>query len=160
MDVKDVRNLGEYDTVLFKTATATGASFLIGTVSGAIAATWHDVPAVERNQALPALLKTTKVMGWYGRYFATVGGVFALTDALAEQGRGKKDIWNGVLGGIAAGGVVGLRVGKIPAAIGACAALAAMSAAVDASGQVSKTPTPREYVALRRKVEAAPAQES
>lgn len=150
MDGEDVRHLGEYDTIPFKTATATVASYLIGTISGAVAATWHDVPAVERNQSWPALRKTAQLMGSYGAYFAAVGGVFALTDAVSQDVRGKKDLWNGVFGGIAAGAVVGLRAGSLPVTVGACAALAAMSVAVDASGQTTKTPTEREYFPFRK----------
>ena len=47
---------------------------------------------------------------------------------------GKKDMWNGVLGGLASGGVIGLRVGRVPVGVGAAFALAATSAAVDVSG--------------------------
>ena len=44
---------------------------------------------------------------------------------------GKKDVWNGVLGGSAAGAVLGLRLGKLPVGVGAAAALAVTSAIVD-----------------------------
>ena len=47
---------------------------------------------------------------------------------------GKKDVWNGVLGGAAAGAALGLRVGRFPLGVGAAAALAATSAIVDTSG--------------------------
>ena len=109
MEIPDVRNLGENDTVAFKTLSAAASSLALGMISGAVAATWNDVPAVERNQALPAFRKTARVMGSYGTYFAAVGGVFAATDAIAQEIRGKRDIWNGVMGGFAAGGIVGLR---------------------------------------------------
>lgn len=109
MESEDVRNLGEYDTVTFKTASAAGSSFVLGSIAGAIAATWQNVPAVERNVALPALMKTGRMMGSYGVYFASIGGVFAFTDAVSQEIRGKKDFWNGVYGGFAAGAVIGLR---------------------------------------------------
>lgn len=48
---------------------------------------------------------------------------------------GKKDIWNGALGGAAAGGVLGIRLGRLPLGLGAAAALAATSMLVDTSGQ-------------------------
>eukprot|EP00270_Netrium_digitus_P020613 TRINITY_DN853_c0_g1_i1.p1 TRINITY_DN853_c0_g1~~TRINITY_DN853_c0_g1_i1.p1 ORF type:complete len:154 (+),score=25.67 TRINITY_DN853_c0_g1_i1:53-514(+) len=148
MDIEDVRGLGQYDTIAFKTGTAALSGFLLGNISGAVAATWQNVPAVERNQAWPALQKTGRVMSSYGLYFAAIGTVFAATDAIAQEVRGKKDIWNGFLGGLAAGSVVGLRTGSVPMAVGASAAFAAMSVIVDASGQVTKIDTGREYIPL------------
>ena len=47
---------------------------------------------------------------------------------------GKKDIWNGVCGGAAAGAMLGLRVGRLPVGVGAAAALAFTSAIVDTTG--------------------------
>lgn len=109
MDPDELRNLGEYDTIAFKTASAVGSSFVAGTILGAITATWQDVPAVERNVALPALRKTGRIMGNYGLTFAAIGGLFAFTEAVSASIRGKKDIWNSALGGAAAGSVLGLR---------------------------------------------------
>lgn len=109
MELDDVRQLGDYDTVTFKTGSAVLSSYVIGTITGAVAATWKDIPAIERNQALPALLRTARVMNNYGLYFAAVGGTFALADAVAQEARGKKDLWNGVVGGLTAGAIVGLR---------------------------------------------------
>lgn len=115
MALEDVRKLGANDTVPFKTATAAASSFVMGGITGAVVATWRDVPAVERNVAMPALIKTGRVMSSYAVYFAAVGGTFALVDGIAGEVRGKKDIWNGVIGGAAAGCVVGIR-GKMQAA--------------------------------------------
>jgi import inner membrane translocase subunit TIM22 len=109
MDPDEMRNLGEYDTIAFKTVSAVGSSFLAGTILGAITATWQDVPAVERNVALPALKKTGRIMGNYGLTFAAIGGLFAFTEAASASIRGKKDIWNSALGGAAAGSILGLR---------------------------------------------------
>lgn len=156
-ELEDIRGLGEYDTLWFKTGSAVLSGFCLGAVTGAVAATWSDVPAIERNQALPALRKTGKVMLGYGTYFAAVGGAYALADAAAQDIRGKKDIWNGVLGGLAAGAVIGVRAGNMPVGVGAAAALAAVSALVDISGQVTKTPTDREYLPFSREQGAAPA---
>lgn len=47
----------------------------------------------------------------------------------------KHDMWNGVLGGLAAGTVLGLRIGKLPVGVGAAVSLALTSALVDISGQ-------------------------
>jgi len=105
----EIRDLGECDTLLFKTASAAGSSFLAGTILGAITAAWQDVPAVERNVALPALKKTGRIMMNYGLTFAAIGGIFAFTESVAASIRGKDDFWNSALGGAAAGSVLGLR---------------------------------------------------
>ncbi|WZZ85878.1 hypothetical protein YC2023_114457 [Brassica napus] len=39
-------------------------------------ATWKDVPRVERNVALPGLIRTLKMMGTHGLTFAAIGGVY------------------------------------------------------------------------------------
>ena len=109
MDPDELRNLGEYDTIAFRTASAAGSSFVAGTILGAITATWQDVPAVERNVALPALRKTGRIMGSYGLTFGAIGGIFAFTEAASASVRGKKDVWNSALGGAAAGSILGLR---------------------------------------------------
>ena len=48
---------------------------------------------------------------------------------------GKRDALNGMLGGVAAGFMLGLRLGRIRTGVGAAAALAATSLAVDLTGQ-------------------------
>eukprot|EP00475_Leptophrys_vorax_P041754 TRINITY_DN78803_c0_g1_i1.p1 TRINITY_DN78803_c0_g1~~TRINITY_DN78803_c0_g1_i1.p1 ORF type:complete len:157 (-),score=14.90 TRINITY_DN78803_c0_g1_i1:359-829(-) len=146
MELEDFRKLGDYDTITFKTVTAAASSFVLGSVAGAIVATWQNVPAVERNVALPALIKTGRVMGRYGAYFAAVGSAFAAADAISQEARGKKDLWNGVVGGLAAGAVVGLQANSLPVAAGACASLAVASAVIDASGHATRVPTGREYL--------------
>lgn len=109
LDPDELRNLGEYDTITFKTLSAAGSSFLAGGILGAITATWQDVPMVERNVALPALRKTGRIMGNYALTFGAIGGIFAFTEAASASLRGKKDFWNSALGGAAAGSVLGLR---------------------------------------------------
>jgi import inner membrane translocase subunit TIM22 len=108
-EADEIRDLGEYDTLLFKTASAAGSSFLAGTILGAITAAWQDVPAVERNVALPALKKTGRIMMNYGLTFGAIGGIFAVTEAVAGSIRGENDFWNSALGGAAAGSVLGIR---------------------------------------------------
>jgi import inner membrane translocase subunit TIM22 len=109
MDPRDARDLGEYDTVFFRTGTALVSGLVGGSIWGSVVAAWQDVPAVERNVALPALKKTLRIMGNYGLTYGAVAGVFAVTDASVEALRGKKDLWNGFIGGLAAGSVLGLR---------------------------------------------------
>jgi import inner membrane translocase subunit TIM22 len=149
-EADEIRDLGEYDTLLFKTASAAGSSFLAGTILGAITAAWQDVPAVERNVALPALKKTGRIMMNYGLTFGAIGGIFAVTEAVAGSVRGENDFWNSALGGAAAGSVLGIRAGKLPVGIGAAAALAAVAVIVDAGGQRARTPTGREYLPFPR----------
>eukprot|EP00891_Asterochloris_glomerata_P009417 jgi/Astpho2/9417/Aster-x0853 len=76
-----------------------------------------------------------RIMLQYGGTFGAVGLAFTGVDCLAETIREKKDMWNGVLGGATAGAVLGLRIGRLPVAVGAAAALAATSAVVDTTGQ-------------------------
>lgn len=152
MDSTEARDLEEYDTVTFKTLSAAGSSTLAGLVIGAISATWQDVPAVERNVALPALQKTGRIMGTYGLLFGAIGGTFAFVDAMSESIRGKKDFWNGVCGGFAAGSILGIRAGRIPVGLGAGAAMAAVSAFMDAGGQATRVQTGREYLPYPREV--------
>ncbi len=47
---------------------------------------------------------------------------------------GKKDMWNGVYGGVAGGAVLGTMLRKVPVGVGAAATFAAVSIAVDLSG--------------------------
>ena len=47
---------------------------------------------------------------------------------------GKHDKWNGVFGGLAAGSVIGLRLGSLPVAVGAGTALAIVSVLVETTG--------------------------
>uniref|UniRef100_A0A0D2ZUL6 Uncharacterized protein n=1 Tax=Brassica oleracea var. oleracea TaxID=109376 RepID=A0A0D2ZUL6_BRAOL len=50
--------------------------FAAGTIYGTILATWKDVPRVERNVALPGLIRMLKMMGTHGLTFAAIGGVY------------------------------------------------------------------------------------
>lgn len=145
MDPRELREL-EHDSIFFRTGTALVTGLVAGSIWGSVVAAWQDVPAVERNVALPALKKTLRIMGNYGATYGAVAGVFALTDASVETLRGKKDMWNGVIGGLAAGTVLGLRARSLKIGLAASASLAAVSAIVDASGQTTRTPIGREYL--------------
>lgn len=139
MDPTEKRRMEDSENLSFKTFSGTMSGFVGGAVWGAVVASWYDVPKVERNVALPGLIRTVKLMGNYGLTFAAIGGVFALTDHVAERFREKKDFWNGAIGGFVAGAsVLGLRGRTISSAISAGAALAATAALVDASGQTTR----------------------
>ena len=67
---------------------------------------------------------------------------------------GKHDAWNGVIGGFAAGAIVGLRASSIPLAVGTGAAFAIASAVTDITGESlsgnglfddNQTPKPTYY---------------
>ncbi len=45
----------------------------------------------------------------YGLTFGAIGGIFAVTEAVAGSIRGENDFWNSALGGAAAGSVLGIR---------------------------------------------------
>mmetsp|Transcript_8378 Transcript_8378/g.21176 ORF Transcript_8378/g.21176 Transcript_8378/m.21176 type:complete len:162 (+) Transcript_8378:220-705(+) len=117
-----------------KVAFATIFSGAAGCFIGALQASWMDVPAVMRNQSWPALYKTGAMTGAGGMHFAAIGGVFAAAACQAEYLRGKQDIWNGVIGGFAAGQVIALKTKSIGMGVGAGFAFAVVSAAIDTTG--------------------------
>ena len=76
-------------------------------VSGTIiVATWLDVPRVERNVALPGLIRTLKMMGNHGLTFAAIGGVYIGVEQLTQNYRMKRDFVNGAVGGFVAGAAI------------------------------------------------------
>ncbi|KAG2277679.1 hypothetical protein Bca52824_060234 [Brassica carinata] len=60
MDPAEMRYLEEEDGPMMKT------------IKGSVT----DVPRVERNVALPGLIRTLKMMGTHGLTFAAIGGVY------------------------------------------------------------------------------------
>ena len=65
---------------------------------------------------------------------SSMDSIVALPKSFLSHLAGRKDAWNGIFGGLAAGGALGLRMGKIPVGVGAAFALAATSVAVDTTG--------------------------
>ena len=109
MDPDELRNLGEYDTIVFRTFSAAGSSFPAGHHPGRHHGHGRTCPLLETERGLPALLKTGRIMGNYGLKFVAIGGIFAFTEAVSASVRGKKEIWNSAIGGAAAGSILGLR---------------------------------------------------
>jgi hypothetical protein len=79
---------------------------------------------------MPAVKATLRIVSQHATFFGLIGGSYALVSSGAEFARGRRDVWNGVLGGFAAGAVVAMR-GKPLVGLGAGAAFAAVSAFYD-----------------------------
>ncbi|XLR20459.1 hypothetical protein S83_048371 [Arachis hypogaea] len=65
---------------------------------GTVVATWNHVPRVERNVALPGLIRTFKMMGNYALTFVAIGGVYIGVKQLVQNARMKRDLVNGAVG--------------------------------------------------------------
>ncbi|KGN59320.1 outer envelope pore protein 16-3, chloroplastic/mitochondrial [Cucumis sativus] len=146
MDASERRYLEDDDTSLMKTIKGATMGFVSGTIFGTIVATWHDVPRVERNVALPGLVRTLKIMGNYGMTFAAIGGVYIGVEQLLQNYRMKRDFVNGAVGGFTAGAsVLGYKGKSISTALSAGAALAFTSSVIDIGGQTTRIDTGKEY---------------
>ncbi|KAL1213471.1 Outer envelope pore protein 16-3, chloroplastic/mitochondrial [Cardamine amara subsp. amara] len=150
MDPTQMRYLEEEDEAMMKTIKGAVTGFAAGTIYGTVVATWKDVPRVERNVALPGLIRTLKMMGSHGDVFIGV-------ELLVQNFRAKRDFFNGAIGGFVAGAsVLGYKARSIPTAISAGAALAVTSALIDSGGQTTRVDTGREYYpyTVEKKAEA------
>lgn len=148
MDPSERRYLEDDDTPIMKTIKGATTGLAAGTIWGTIVASWYDVPRVERNVALPGLIRTVKLMGNYGLTFAAIGGIYIGVEQLMQQYRMKRDFINGAVGGFAAGAtVLGYKGRSISTAISAGAALAFTSAILDIGGQTTRIDNGKEYTA-------------
>lgn len=127
------------DGCAFKTTAAGISGVFMGSILGAVQATWGDVPRVMKGKAVPALMKTGKVMGATGVTFAAIGASYAAAECLAAELRMKKDYANSFYGGAAAGLVLGARTGSVSVGVGAAVAIGAVTAMVDASPSLRGT---------------------
>ena len=59
---------------------AAGGGFVAGSLFGAVASNWGDIPVVLRDKPWPALVRTGSVMAQYGSTLALVGAAFAAAD--------------------------------------------------------------------------------
>lgn len=67
---------------------AAGGGFVAGSLFGAVASNWGDIPVVIRDKPWPALVRTGSVMASYGSTLALVGAAFATVDvSLSWAGR-------------------------------------------------------------------------
>lgn len=106
MDPAERRYLEDEDSSLMKTIKGATTGLIAGTIWGTVVATWNDVPRVERNVALPGLLRTFRMMGNHGLTFAAIGGVYIGVEQLVQNFRMKRDFVNGAVGGFVAGATI------------------------------------------------------
>lgn len=106
MDPAERRYLEDEDSPIMKTIKGATMGLAAGTIWGTVVATWNDVPRVERNVALPGLIRTLKLMGNHGLTFAAIGGVYIGVEQLVQHYRMKRDFVNGAIGGFVAGASV------------------------------------------------------
>jgi hypothetical protein len=64
-------------------ASGLGSGFVAGSLFGAVASNWGDVPVVLRDKPWPALVRTGSVMAQYGSTVAMVGAAYATVDVSA-----------------------------------------------------------------------------
>ncbi|KAF5181902.1 Outer envelope pore protein 16-3 protein [Thalictrum thalictroides] len=146
MERSEQRYLEDDETPIMKTIKGATTGLAAGTIWGTIVATWQDVPRVERNVALPGLIRTLKMMGNHGLTFAAIGGVYIGVEQLVQNYRGKRDFVNGAVGGFVSGAsVLGFKGRSIPTALSAGAAFAFTSAVLDVGGQQTKVDVGKEY---------------
>ncbi|CAJ1909361.1 unnamed protein product [Sphenostylis stenocarpa] len=152
VDATELRYLEDEDTPLMKTIKGATTGLVAGTIWGTVVATWYDVPRVERNVALPGLLRTFKMMGNYGLTFAAIGGVYIGVEQLVQHYRMKRDLVNGAVGGFVAGAtILGYKGRSIKTALSAGSALAFTSAYLDFGDQRIKHDDGKEYAAYTTK---------
>merc|ERR1711981_996287 len=118
-----------------RTASGLVTSALFGGLVGAVEAMWTDAPAVKAEKTGPAIRATWQCVARSSVLFGLVGGTFATGDCMAQSVRGKDDVWNGVYGGLAAGGVFAMKTASPLRGLGAGLCFGAVSAMVDLSGQ-------------------------
>ncbi|KAG5043394.1 hypothetical protein JHK87_007309 [Glycine soja] len=106
VDAAERRYLEDDDSSLMKTIKGATTGLVAGTIWGTVVATWYDVPRVERNVALPGLIRTIRMMGNYGLTFAAIGGVYIGVEQLVQNYRMKRDLVNGAVGGFVAGATI------------------------------------------------------
>ncbi|CAL0302484.1 unnamed protein product [Lupinus luteus] len=152
MDPSERRYLEDDDSSLLKTIKGATTGLVAGTIWGTVVATWNDVPRVERNVALPGLIRTFRMMGNHGLTFAAIGGVYIGVEQLVQNFRGKRDFVNGAVGGFVAGAtILGYKGRSIKTAISAGSAFAFTSSVLDINGQTLKHDSGKEYAAYTTK---------
>ncbi|KNC55500.1 uncharacterized protein AMSG_01765 [Thecamonas trahens ATCC 50062] len=121
------------DSCVGRTGTAAAAGLVGGGMFGAISAAWNDAPVL-RGQSSAALRNSFGVIRSQALLFASVSAVFAASECVVRSVRNKNDAWNAVIAGCAAGSTLGVRSRSLGASVAGCVSLAALMAAVEATG--------------------------
>eukprot|EP00301_Raphidiophrys_heterophryoidea_P027054 c9461_g1_i1.p1 GENE.c9461_g1_i1~~c9461_g1_i1.p1 ORF type:complete len:182 (+),score=5.84 c9461_g1_i1:69-548(+) len=113
-----------------RTITAAFAGVMAGCMGGSIVSAWSD-PKVSVGGTVTAVRTTSRVIGRYAVVLGAVGAIYASVQCALRDVTQSRPILSGMAAGCAAGAFLGIREGNVKKAVGACAALATMSAAVD-----------------------------
>mmetsp|Transcript_1452 Transcript_1452/g.5010 ORF Transcript_1452/g.5010 Transcript_1452/m.5010 type:complete len:142 (-) Transcript_1452:234-659(-) len=113
---------------------AAAAGGFVGSVAGAVRATWVDASAVERGNSAAALAKVTRLIASHALIFAATGAAFVAGDKMSEALAGKRDLFTAVPGAFAAGGVLGTAARSLPVALGAGALISGSVVALELAG--------------------------
>ncbi|EFJ13615.1 hypothetical protein SELMODRAFT_424215 [Selaginella moellendorffii] len=128
-------DLGDYDTVTYKTLSGGLGCGLLGALYGNLKTRWNYQMPTKGREIVRAVNRYQMIE--YGATIGAMGAAYALTDALCERYRGKADYWNSIYAGWAAGAVLGLRNGSVGRGLAAAASIAAVTAVVDTLAQNS-----------------------
>lgn len=93
-----------------------------------------EVPQAPLREQMRTTMRATgeKALYW-SRNFAFISGIFQASDCLVEKYRGKHDVWNELISGCMAGGLLNAKSGPSSMAFG-CAGFAAFSLAINKLG--------------------------
>lgn len=94
----------------------------------------REVPQAPLREQMRTTMRATgeKALYW-SRNFAFISGIFQASDCLVEKYRGKHDVWNELISGCMAGGLLNAKSGPSSMAFG-CAGFAAFSLAINKLG--------------------------
>ncbi|KAK4538464.1 hypothetical protein CDCA_CDCA18G4489 [Cyanidium caldarium] len=109
------------------TASASGAAGASG-----VRASFGRLRLPMASSPAPVALSPWASVTRHAALFAAIGATYTVGEGLMEAVRGEQqDVWNGAVGGCAAGAVLGVRTASAPTALGACVLFAAFSALMD-----------------------------
>lgn len=72
----------------------------------------------EKNAVAANFLKSAKITGAPAVYYTAIGLAYSGTQCAVEKINGERDAVSGIIGGLAAGAVVGLKSQSVPGAVG------------------------------------------
>lgn len=129
------RLMGE--SCIFKGAIAYSAGGLMGLAMGAFLAPFDSMNglkvaenATAKETAIATIHQTRSKAVSMGRTFASLGGIYGVTECVIEKYRAKSDVYNPVYAGCFTGGVLGRSAGPMGMAYG-CGGFALWSVAIE-----------------------------